>query len=212
MNQEQARDNMIKQQVRTWEVSDPRVVAVLYKFPREEFVPESWRELAYSDTNIVINETSCMLFPGMEARMLQAVNVQSGERVLELGTGCAYMTALLTDLSGDVISLDTNDCVQSSIRDNLKNVQFETGSLIEGWQDKGSFDVIVLNGSVRSVPQGLLEKLNPGGRLFAVIGEQPAMSATLIKRSKDQSLTEEILFETSLPRLQSAAEEDIFSF
>jgi len=212
MNQEQARDNMIKQQVRTWEVSDPRVVAVLYKFPREEFVPESWRELAYSDTNIVINETSCMLFPGMEARMLQALNVLPGERVLELGTGCAYMTALLTDLSGDVISLDTNDCVQSSIRDNLKNVQFETGSLIEGWQDKGSFDVIVLNGSVRSVPQGLLEKLNPGGRLFAVIGEQPAMSATLIKRSKDQSLTEEILFETSLPRLQSAAEEDIFSF
>ena len=212
MNQEQARDNMIKQQVRTWEVSDPRVVAVLYKFPREEFVPESWRELAYSDTNIVINETSCMLFPGMEARMLQALNVQPGERVLELGTGCAYMTALLTDLSGDVISLDTNDCVQSSIRENLKNVQFETGSLIEGWQDKGSFDVIVLNGSVRSVPQGLLEKLNPGGRLFAVIGEQPAMSATLITCSKDQSLTEEILFETSLPRLQSAAEEDIFSF
>lgn len=212
MNQEQARDNMIKQQVRTWEVSDPRVVAVLYKFPREEFVPESWRELAYSDTNIVINETSCMLFPGMEARMLQALNVQSGERVLELGTGCAYMTALLTDLSGDVISLDTNDCVQSGIRENLKNVKFEKGSLIEGWQDKGSFDVIVLNGSVQSVPQGLLEKLNPGGRLFAVIGERPAMSATLIKRSKDQSLTEEILFETSLPRLQSAAEEDIFSF
>lgn len=212
MNQEQARDNMIKQQVRTWEVSDPRVVAVLYKFPREEFVPESWRELAYSDTNIVINETSCMLFPGMEARMLQALNVQSGERVLELGTGCAYMTALLTDLSGDVISLDTNDCVQSGIRENLKNVQFEKGSLIEGWQDKGSFDVIVLNGSVQSVPQGLLEKLNPGGRLFAVIGEQPAMSATLITRSKDLSLTEEILFETSLPRLQSAAEEDIFSF
>jgi len=212
MNQEQARDNMIKQQVRTWEVSDPRVVAVLYKFPREEFVPESWRELAYSDTNIVINETSCMLFPGMEARMLQALNVQSGERVLELGTGCAYMTALLTDLSGDVISLDTNDCVQSGIRENLKNVKFEKGSLIEGWQDKGSFDVIVLNGSVQSVPQGLLEKLNPGGRLFAVIGERPAMSATLIKCSKDKSLTEEILFETSLPRLQSAAEEDIFSF
>ena len=212
MNQEQARENMIKQQVRTWEVTNPQVVALMYKYPREEFVPESWRELAYSDTNIVINETSCMLFPGMEARMLQALSVQSGERVLELGTGCAYMTALLTDLSGDVISLDTNDCVQSGIRENLKNVKFEKGSLIEGWQDKGSFDVIVLNGSVRSVPQGLLEKLNPGGRLFAVIGEQPAMSATLITRSKDLSLTEEILFETSLPRLQSAAEEDIFSF
>ena len=212
MNQEQARENMIKQQVRTWEVSDPRVVELMYKFPREEFVPESWRELAYSDTNIFLDDNSCMLFPGMEARMLQALNVQPGESVLELGTGCAYMTALLADLSGNVISLDTNDCVQPGIRENLVNVQLEAGSVTEGWQDKGSFDVIVLNGSVQSIPEGLLDKLNIGGRLFAVIGEQPAMSATLITRQKGGGLAEEELFETSLPRLSSAEQKDIFNF
>jgi protein-L-isoaspartate(D-aspartate) O-methyltransferase len=212
MNQEQARENMIKQQVRTWEVSDPRVLALMYKYPREEFVPSPWRDLAYSDTNIVINDSSCMLFPGMEARMLQALDVQSGERVLELGTGCAYMTALLADLSGNVVSLDTTDSVQSGIRENLENVQFETGSVLDGWQNKGSFDIIVLNGSVQSVPEGLLDKLNVGGRLFAVVGNQPVMSATLITRNQDHSLVEEVLFETSLPRLASAEQEDTFNF
>ena len=212
MNQDQARENMIKQQVRTWEVTDPKVVALMYKFPREEFVPASWRELAYSDTNIVINDSSCMLFPGMEARMLQALDVQPGEHVLELGTGCAYMTALLADLSGDVISLDTTDSVQPGIRENLGNVQFEMGSVLDGWQDKGSFDVIVLNGSVQSIPENLLEKLNVGGRLFAVVGDKPVMSATLITCNADRSLREEVLFETSLPRLESAEQEDIFNF
>ena len=212
MNQDQARENMIKQQVRTWEVSDPRVVALMYKYPREEFVPASWRELAYSDTNIIVNDSSCMLFPGMEARMLQALDVQPGERVLELGTGCAYMTALLADLSGNVISLDTTDSIQPGIRENLANVQFETGSVLDGWQDKGNFDVIVLNGSLQSIPAELLDKLNTGGRLFAVVGDQPVMSATLITCNADRSLREEVLFETSLPRLESAEQKDIFNF
>lgn len=212
MNQQQARENMIKQQVRTWEVSDPRILQLLYKFPREEFVPESWRELAYSDTNIVLNDNSCMLFPGMEARMLQALNVQPGERVLEIGTGCAYMTALLADLSGDVITLDEQDLVQPGIRKNLSHVQFETGSISEGWQDKGNFDVIVLNGSVQTIPDGLLDKLDAGGRLFTVIGDEPAMSATLVTRQENGGLVEEELFETSLPRLKSAEQKDIFNF
>jgi protein-L-isoaspartate(D-aspartate) O-methyltransferase len=211
MNQEQARENMIKQQVRTWEVTDPKVVALMYKYPREEFVPDAWRELAYSDTNIILDDSSCMLFPGMEARMLQALNVQPGESVLELGTGCGYMTAMLADLSGNVVSLDTKDFIQSGIRSSLKNVQLETGSVREGWQDKGSFDVIILNGSVQEVPTGLLDKLNDGGRLFAVVGEAPAMSATLITREGYGSRTEE-LFETSLPRLASAEQKDIFNF
>jgi protein-L-isoaspartate(D-aspartate) O-methyltransferase len=212
MNQEQARENMIKQQVRTWEVKDPKVVALMYKFPREEFVPDAWRELAYSDTNIVLDDSSCMLFPGMEARMLQALNVQQGESVLELGTGCAYMTAMLADLSGNVLSLDTHDFVQAGIRANLENAQLETGSVSEGWQDKGNFDVIVLNGSVQAIPTGLLDKLNAGGRLFAVVGEQPSMSATLITHQQNGRMTEEQLFETSLPRLPSAEEKDLFNF
>jgi protein-L-isoaspartate(D-aspartate) O-methyltransferase len=212
MDQQQARENMIKQQVRTWEVSDPRVLQLLYKYPREEFVPEAWRELAYSDTNIVLDDNSCMLFPGMEARMLQALNVQSGERVLEIGTGCAYMTALLADLAGMVITLDEQDLVQAGIRENLSNVEFETGSISEGWQDKGNFDVIVLNGSVQTIPDDLLERLNVGGRLFTVIGDEPAMSATLITRQENGGLVEEELFETSLPRLKSAEQKDSFNF
>ena len=212
MNQEQARENMIKQQVRTWEVTDPKVVALMYKFPREEFVPDAWRELAYTDTNIVLDDSSCMLFPGMEARMLQALDVQPRESVLELGTGCAYMTAMLADLSGNVISLDTHDFVQEGIRANLENVQLETGSVSEGWQDKGNFDVIVLNGSVQAIPEGLLDKLNVGGRLFAVVGEQPSMSATLITHLQNGRMAEEQLFETSLPRLSSVEEKDLFNF
>ena len=212
MKQEQARENMIKQQVRTWEVTDNRVLDILYKYPREEFVPESWRELAYADTNIVLNDNSCMLFPGLEARMLQALDVQRGESVLEIGTGCAYMTALLADLSGNVVTLDTQDLVQPGIRENLANVSFETGSISEGWQDKAAFDVIVLNGSVQTVPEELLAKLNDGGRLFAVVGEEPVMTATLIRKELNGSQSEEALFETQLPRLPAAEQKDIFNF
>lgn len=212
MNQEQARENMVKQQVRTWDVTDPRVMELMNKYPREEFVPESWRELAYVDTNIVLDDSSCMLFPGMEARMLQALNVQEGETVLEIGTGCAYLTAMLADLSGNVTTLDAEDHVQPGIRENLGNIHFETGSISEGWQDKGNFDVIVLNGSVQSIPEGLLEKLNAGGRLFTVIGEQPAMTATLISRNANGDLFEEALFETSLPRLINAVQKEVFNF
>jgi len=182
------------------------------KYPREEFVPESWRELAYADTNIVIDDSSCMLFPGMEARMLQALNVQEGEAVLEIGTGCAYLTAMLLDLSGNVTTLDPGDHVKPEIRKKLSNVHFETGSIKDGWQDKGNFDVIVLNGSVQSIPEGLLDKLNTGGRLFAVIGEQPAMSATLVSRDANGGLLEEAQFETSLPRLTNAVQREIFIF
>lgn len=212
MKQEQARENMVKQQVRTWDVTDNRVLDVLYKYPREEFVPESWRELAYADTNIVLNDNSCMLFPGLEARMLQALDVQRGESVLEIGTGCAYMTALLADLSGNVVTLDTQDLVQPGIRDNLANVSFETGSISEGWQDKPAFDVIVLNGSLQTVPEELLAKLNDGGRLFAVVGDEPVMTATLMRKELNGSLSEEALFETLLPRLPAAEQKDIFNF
>ena len=212
MNQDQARENMIKQQVRTWEVTDTRVLELMYKYPREEFVPDSWRELAYADTNIVLDDNSCMLFPGMEARMLQALDVQEGETVLEIGTGCAYLTAMLSDLSGNVTTLDVTDHVKPGIRESLANTHFESGSISEGWQDKGNFDVIVLNGSVQSIPAGLLEKLNPGGRLFCVVGDQPAMSATLISRSANGALAEESLFETSLPRLRNAEQKDVFNF
>jgi protein-L-isoaspartate(D-aspartate) O-methyltransferase len=122
------------------------------------------------------------------------------------------MTSMLADLSGNVLSMDTIDFVQTGIRANLENAQLETGSVSEGWQDKGNFDVIVLNGSVQAIPTGLLDKLNVGGRLFAVVGEDPSMSATLITHQQNGRMTEEQLFETSLARLPSAEEKDLFNF
>lgn len=212
MNQEQARINMIKQQVRTWEVTDSRVMDLMYKYPREEFVPEAWRELAYSDTNIVIDDHSCLLFPGLEARMLQALEVKEGERVLEIGTGCGYMTALLNDLSGNVLSLDSADHLQAGVREKLAGVELGIGNANEGWQEHGSFDVIILNGSVQTIPEGLLDKLNSGGRMFAVIGEEPAMAATLLTREAGGAIRKEELFETSLPRVVAAEQKAIFDF
>jgi protein-L-isoaspartate(D-aspartate) O-methyltransferase len=212
MNQEQARVNMIKQQVRTWEVTDSRVIDLLYKYPREDFVPEAWRELAYSDTNIQIDDYNCMLFPGLEARMLQALDIQPGERVLEIGTGCGYMTALLNDLAGNVTSLDNADHVQDAAKKQLAGVSLEKGNANEGWQERGVFDVIVLNGSVQELPEGLLDILAPGGRMFVVIGEEPAMAATLITRSESGLESRVQLFETSLPRVVAAEEKDIFNF
>jgi protein-L-isoaspartate(D-aspartate) O-methyltransferase len=212
MNQEQARINMIKQQVRTWEVTDSRIIDLMNKYPREDFVPEAWRELAYSDTNIQIDDNNCALFPGLEARMLQALDVQPGEQVLEIGTGCGYMTALLNDLSGNVLSLDNADHVQQAANKLLEGVVLDKGNANEGWQERDNFDVIVLNGSVQELPEGLLEKLNPGGRMFAVIGEAPAMAATLITRNINGLVSSEQLFETSLPRVIAAEEKDIFNF
>ena len=212
MNQEQARINMIKQQVRTWEVTDSRIIDLMNKYPREEFVPEAWRDIAYSDTNIQVDDYNCALFPGLEARMLQALDVQAGERVLEIGTGCGYMTALLNDLSGHVLSLDNADHVQQTAKKRLEGVALEKGNANEGWQDHENFDVILLNGSVQQLPEGLADKLNPGGRMFAVIGEAPAMAATLIKRDKNGLISSEQLFETSLPRVVAAEEKDVFNF
>jgi protein-L-isoaspartate(D-aspartate) O-methyltransferase len=212
MNQEQARENMVKQQVRTWEVTDDRVLELMQKYPREEFVPESWRDLAYADTNIVLGKNSYMLFPGLEARMLQALDIQKDELVLEIGTGCAYLTAILSDMAASVSTLDTADYVKPGIRENLKNIEFLHGDIDQGWQDKGNFDVVILNGSVASVPAELIEKLNSGGRLFAVTGDAPAMSATLVLRTNQGMKQEKALFETSLPRLSGKPEKEIFTF
>lgn len=212
MNLEQARENMIKQQVRTWKVLDDRILNVMNKYPREEFVPDTWRELAYADINIPLENGNCMLFPGLEARVLQALDVQSGDRVLEIGTGCGYMTALLADLSGDVVSLDSADHMHASIRDHMQNTRFATGDANHGWQDQGDFDVIVINGSLQQLPDGLLDRLRSDGRLFAVIGDEPVMQATLFRRSGGGQVQRQVLFETSVPRAPNAEQHQDFEF
>lgn len=212
MNLEQARENMIKQQVRTWHVTDDRVAALLNKYPRDQFVPDAWRELAYADMAIPLADGGRMLTPSMEARILQSLQVQRGERVLEITTGCGYLTAILADLSGDVVTLDSSDKVEPSIRDHLENVRFEQGDIRNGWQDLGQFDVIVLTGSLRQLPEGLSDRLTPGGRIFAVLGDDPVMQAMLLTRREDGGMDRQVLFDTSVPRLTNAAEAPAFTF
>ncbi|HBE93767.1 MAG TPA: protein-L-isoaspartate O-methyltransferase [Gammaproteobacteria bacterium] len=212
MDFDQARVNMIKQQIRTENVVDEALLSVLTGNPRDQFVPEAYRELAYADMNIPLDDTHSMLSPSLEAIILDALDIQQGEKVLEIGTGCAYLTALLAELSGDIVTLDSVDHVLPDIRKRLSNVNFQHGDAREGWQDLGGFDVIVLNGSVRNLPDSLLDQLNPGGRLFAIIGDDPIMKATLYTHQNSGALDQTVLLETSATRLPNADSPELFSF
>ena len=212
MDFDQARVNMIKQQIRTENVVDEALLSVLTGNPRDQFVPEAYRELAYADMNIPLDDTHSMLSPSLEAIILDALDIQQGEKVLEIGTGCAYLTALLAELSGDIVTLDSVDHVLPDIRKRLSNVNFQHGDAREGWQDLGGFDVIVLNGSVRNLPDSLLDQLNPGGRLFAIIGDDSIMKATLFTRQNSGALDQTVLLETSATRLPNADSPELFSF
>jgi len=212
MDFDQARENMIKQQIRTENVVDERLLEIMQQHPRDRFVPPAYRELAYADMNIPLDDDTSMLSPAMEARILDALDVQRGEKVLEIGTGCAYLTALLAELSGDVVTLDSKDHVLPEIRTSLEQVEFKEGDIRQGWQALGSFDVIVLRGSVTRLPDGLSDHLNPGGRLFAIIGEEPVMQAILFTRTDNHVLERTELLETSAPRLANAEPPELFNF
>ena len=212
MDFDQARENMIKQQIRTENVVDEDLLNVLTGNPRDQFVPQAYRELAYADMNIPLDDTHSMLSPTLEAIILDTLDIQQGEKVLEIGTGCAYLTALLAELSGDIITLDSDDHVLPDIRKRLKNVNFQQGDARQGWQGLGVFDVIVLNGSVKQLPDGLLDRLKPGGRLFAIIGDDPIMKATLFTRQNSGDITQTEMLETSATRLPNAESPELFSF
>jgi protein-L-isoaspartate(D-aspartate) O-methyltransferase len=212
MDFDQARENMIKQQIRTENVVDEDLLNVLTGNPRDQFVPQAYRELAYADMNIPLDDTHSMLSPTLEAIILDTLDIQQGEKVLEIGTGCAYLTALLAELSGDIITLDSDDHVLPDIRKRLKNVNFQQGDARQGWQTLGVFDVIVLNGSVKNLPDGLLDRLKPGGRLFAIIGDDPIMKATLFTRQNSGDITQTEMLETSATRLPNAESPELFSF
>lgn len=204
---EQARVNMVKQQLRTWEVLDSRVLDLVAKVPREEFVPEQYRELAFADTEIPIGHGQRMMDPKVEARILQALNVQPTDNILEIGTGSGYLTACLARMGGKVTSLDiqadfTARAAQLLQRQGIDNVDLITGNGLEGPQEGGPFDVIVLTGSIPRIDEKLNRQLAQGGRLFVVAGNSPAMEATLFTRVGDYQWREEVLFETDLERLE----------
>ncbi len=221
MDFEQARFNMVEQQIRTWDVLDQDVLDLLFVVRREDFVPPAYRQLAFSDLEIPLTidgraSGETMLAPKLEARMLQSVAPRNTDDVLEIGTGSGFMAALLAHRSRHVTTCELREDLCRFAAANLKfagidNVRIEQRHGLQAAAD-GQFDVIVLSGSVQFVPDSLLERLKVGGRLIAIVGEMPVMSAQRVTRVGERELFAENLFETAAPPLVDFPQRDKFRF
>ena len=217
MNIEQARFNMIEQQIRPWEVLDQGVLSLLALVKREDFVPPAYKALAFVDTEVPLPEGQAMLAPKVEARLLQALHVARHERVLEIGAGSGHMTALLAHRAQHVIGLEIRPALVAMAAANLRRAGIANASIREadgaqGLSAEAPFDVIVLSGSVAEVPQTLLAQLKTGGRLAAIVGEEPMMRAVLFTCVAPGQFTRVELFDTVAPRLQGFAQAPAFRF
>ena len=217
MDLEQARTNMVEQQIRTWEVLDQEVLDLLYVIPREEFVPEQHRALAFSEIEIPLGEGERMWQPKLEARVLQELALRKTDRVLEVGTGSGYLTALMAYRAAQVCSVEIRPALAAFGRRNLErygtdNVVLESGDAARGWGRHAPYDAIVLTGSTPVLPGAFLEQLSPGGRLFAVLGEAPAMQARLVSCTAPGARHSVDLFETVLRPLANAEQPPRFRF
>jgi protein-L-isoaspartate(D-aspartate) O-methyltransferase len=217
MNVEQARFNMIEQQIRPWEVLDQGVLSLLAAVKREDFVPPACRALAFFDTEVPLPEGQAMLAPKVEARLLQALHLARHERVLEIGAGSGHMAALLAHKAQHVHTLEVRPALAKMAAANLRNAGVANATVVEtdgsqGLPTEAPFDAIVLSGSVAEVPQALLAQLKPGGRLVAIVGQEPVMRAVLITRVAGTQFKSETLFDTVAPRLQGFAEPAPFRF
>jgi len=217
MNIEQARFNMIEQQIRPWEVLDQAVLQLLAVVKREDFVPPAYRALAFVDTEVPLPEGQCMLAPKVEARLLQELKVQRHESVLEVGTGSGFMAALLSHRAREVITLDNRAPLVRMASENLRragltNVQVREADGRQGLPAAGPFDAIMLSGSVASVPEALLAQLKPGGRLITIEGAEPIMQAVLYTAQPGGAHAKSVLFDTVAPRLDGFAEPTRFHF
>ena len=217
MNLEQARANMVEQQIRPWEVLDQAVLDLLYAVPREEFVPAAYRNLAFADLELPIGEGERMMAPKIEARLLQSLALRKTDRVLEVGTGSGYLTALLARSAAHVHSLEIRPALAAFGRGNLErqgvdNVTLEIGDGARGDPKRAPYDAIVLTGSTPVLPATLREQLAPGGRLFAVVGEPPIMVARLITCTAPGTYGAADLFDTLLAPLANAERAPQFRF
>jgi protein-L-isoaspartate(D-aspartate) O-methyltransferase len=228
MNVELARFNMIEQQIRPWEVLDQTVLSLLAAVRREDFVPAGLRTLAFMDTQVplldsaqqAVDAGACMLEPKVEARLLQELQVQRHEKVLEIGAGSGFMAALLAHRAQQVFTLECRPALVQMARENLRRagivnatvVETPAASAVRGLPGEAPFDVILLSGSVPEVPRTLLEQLKIGGRLAAIVGDEPVMRARLFTRVGEAAWSDVDLFDTVAPRLQGFAEPSRFSF
>lgn len=212
----QAREKMVEQQVRPWDVLDLRVLDVLARLPREAFVPEAYKALAYADLEIPLAGGQKMMKPVVEGRMLQALDLQPGEDVLEIGTGSGFATACLASLAREVLSLEIDPALAANARAQLDatglgtNVRIETADAF-AWQSERRFDAICITGAVDVVPTQFLQWLRPGGRLFVVRGRDPVMEAVIVRADVNGPRVES-LFETELSYLKGAAPTPQFQF
>ncbi len=217
MNIEQARFNMIEQQIRPWDVLDPQVLDLLFVVKREDFVPAAYRNLAFADMEIPIGSGQAMLAPKIEAKMLQELGIKKTDKVLEIGTGSGYMAALLAARAEHVVTVEIRPEIAATAKENLaragvSNVSIEVGNGINGWSQRGPYDAIVVSGSVPNVSPSLLKQLRVGGRLAVITGEAPVMEAQLITCTAEGTYNTVNLFETVVPVLDGADAKDQFSF
>jgi len=199
--------NMVEQQIRPWDVLDIRILDTLAALPRHPFVPSAYQSLAYSEMIIPLAENQQMLEPKIVARFLQALDPQTDEKALEIGTGSGYLTALLAQLCAHVTSVERHNTLRDSAAKTLaslgiSNIELLSGDGKDSWQDDKSYHAIVLTAAVPTIPQAYLDKLEVGGRCVAVIGEGSAMQAVKYTRTENHQWTEEVLFETQLPYLE----------
>ena len=214
---EQARFNMVEQQIRPWEVLDPEVLRLLTEVRREEFVPPAYKPLAFADVEIPLSRTAKMFPPKMEAKILQEVGIRNNDRVLEIGTGSGYMAALLAEKATDVTTVEIDKALAETARQNLEragyaNVHVEVGDGSRGWAPRAPYDVIIVSASVPEIPAELLGQLKVGGRLAAIVGAAPTMSLEVVSCTAEGSYTTVKLLETVVEPLLNAKKTASFEF
>ncbi len=217
MNIEQARFNMIEQQIRTWDVLDGSVLSLLAAVKREDFVPETYKALAFVDTEVPLPGGQFMLAPKVEARLLQELAIDQQATVLEVGAGSGFMAALLGLRARQVITLEIDEKLAALARSNLQRAGIDNVAVrhmdgSRGLPGEAPFNAILLSGSVAEVPPTLLAQLKVGGRLAAVVGQEPVMRATLFTRSAEHGFSSVELFDTVAPRLRNFGEPSRFRF
>lgn len=214
MNFDQARFFMVEQQIRPWDVLDQKVLDLFLEVPRHQFVEESKQSLAYSDIELPIGHDEVMMAPKVEAKLLQALDIDETDSVLEIGTGSGFMTALIASLGESVTTVEIHEDLQQVAKERLKdynNIEFQIGDASQDWDDGKQYDVIILTGSVATIPTAYKEKLKLGGRLAVISGNSPAMTAQTLTRISEVEWETESLFETDLKPLVNAEAPEVFS-
>jgi len=217
MNIEQARFNMIEQQIRPWNVLDTEILELLHVVKREQFVPAAYQNLAFADAEIPLPGGDAMLAPKFEARVMQELNLKKHETVLEIGTGSGYMAALLAHRGAKVTSVEINPdnrvlAQKNLARAGIHNVTVEEGNGALGWDKAGPYDVLVISGALEVLPEALLKQVKVGGRIAAITGQPPAMEFSIITRTGEAAWNTVKVFETNVRYLSGAPVPSHFQF